>query len=208
MKKLKVWEGQPASKLITIKVDGIQVMRGRGTSVISRASKPLFNIAPDLLEPGARYEVFVEDFETTKSIVSTYDHRRKVTANELFRIWPDVDPRLVLLEGPQSVAVIEKVYKQTLKKGFEGLVIDQMWKLKPDLTFDVPVIGVVPGTGENEGLMGSLITPMGKVGVGFTRKERAQPWPLGTMIEVKCMGLTKDGKFRQPRFVRDRFDKA
>ena len=28
-----------------------------------------------------------------------------------------------------------------------------------------------------------------------------------SVIEVACMGLTKLGKFRHPRFIRERFDK-
>ena len=61
--------------------------------------------------------------------------------------------------------------------------------------------------------MGALITEMGKVGTGFTDINRewwADPCrdlPVPYIIEVECMGLTKNGKFRHPRFKRIRWDK-
>jgi ATP-dependent DNA ligase len=66
--------------------------------------------------------------------------------------------------------------------------------------------------------MGALQTAMGKVGTGFTDEDREHFWDLdwnrnpdGTfkpvMIEVSCMQLTPDGKFRHPAFERIRYDK-
>ena len=63
------------------------------------------------------------------------------------------------------------------------------------------------------GVLGAFLTPMGKVGTGFTDGERGQFWRernqlLSQMVEVSCMQVTSDGKFRHPRFVRLRPDKA
>jgi DNA ligase-1 len=81
--------------------------------------------------------------------------------------------------------------------------------------------------------MGALLTPRGKVGTGFTDKQREEwyEWfmtqPCGIYdeagekptrfelladgaaptIEVDCWELTKDGKFRHPRYIRLREDK-
>jgi len=54
---------------------------------------------------------------------------------------------------------------------------------------------------------------MGKVGVGFSDVERETWWtPVfrrpGIIIEVECMELTPAGRFRHPRFIRIREDKA
>jgi DNA ligase-1 len=94
--------------------------------------------------------------------------------------------------------------------GDEGLVVRQgnRWlKVKPINTFDVPVIGSIPGRGKHTGRMGALITPMGNVGTGFTDEQRGTEYPEGTIIEVESQGLTPDEKFRFPRFIRVRFDK-
>lgn len=76
-------------------------------------------------------------------------------------------------------------------------------------TYNVEVTGLVAGKGRYLGKVGALITPMGRVSVGLTSEQRAEFVfiPLGTIIEVECMELTKTGKFRRPRFVRLRPDK-
>jgi len=49
---------------------------------------------------------------------------------------------------------------------------------------------------------------MGNVGTGLTDDQRRQFWAKPPLtIEVECMELTPDGKFRHPRFKRERFDK-
>jgi ATP-dependent DNA ligase len=81
----------------------------------------------------------------------------------------------------------------------------------------VTVTEIIEGTGKHKGRMGALMTPMGKVGTGFTDQERKEWWgrkallgnhpTLAWLIEVECMQLTPDGKFRHPRFLRIRYDK-
>lgn len=108
-------------------------------------------------------------------------------------------------------------------------------KVKGRETHDVIVRGIIPGTGKHSGRMGALLTDMGRVGTGFSNDEREwfhmysllieaqhpahcavfDDGPLtncpcdrsGFLIEVECMELTPDGKFRHPRFVRTRPDK-
>lgn len=109
-------------------------------------------------------------------------------------------------------------------------------KVKPKLTFDVTVSKVLAGTGRNKHRMGAILTERGKVGTGFSDIQREEFWRLKTLVEsghhaackviesfgatycdcglagyvveVECMELTKDGKFRHPRFIRVREDKA
>jgi len=97
-----------------------------------------------------------------------------------------------------------------LKRGDEGLVIYQgevSYKVKPRENHDVIVTGFTEGKGKYSGLVGALETNMGKVS-GMTDQQRADfTKELPEVIEVECMGLTKNGKFRHPRFIRVRFDK-
>lgn len=204
MKKMKMWEGQKPERTISIKLDGIQAMLNEHNEVVSRSGKPLHNISPYLLEQGKKYECFLGTFKKTDSVLSTYNHAYKVGKEELFEIWPEIDERL-------RVAVDEDVqdmFAAVLSMGFEGLVIDHKYKVKPKENYDVPIIGIeISAKGQFKGLMGALITPMGKVGTGFTKAMRGEIWTIGEVIEVECMELTPDGKFRHPRFVRRRWDK-
>ncbi|MEE8597957.1 MAG: hypothetical protein V3S69_00265 [Dehalococcoidales bacterium] len=86
--------------------------------------------------------------------------------------------------------------------------------IKPSETHDVLVTDVIEGTGKYVGMMGALMTPMGKVGTGFTDADRKWFWDtrivnkdLPLLIEVECMSVTKNGKFRHARFKRIRWDK-
>lgn len=206
MKPLKIWSGQIPERLISLKIDGIQAQLRDGV-VLSRAGKPLHNIQPRLLRPDRLYEVFCGSFSSTQSIVRTIDASvvRPVEESEIYEIWPGVDERLVLPFMPHNVG---SLFHQAIRDGHEGLVIDHTFKMKPTRTYDVPVTGIIPGRGKHEGRMGALQTPMGKVGTGFTDEMRAYPWAIGDLIEVGCMEVTPDGKFRHPRFMRLRWDKA
>lgn len=199
---MKVWKGQAPKHTVAIKLDGIQAALKDG-SVVSRSGKPLRNIDPAFLEHGKKYEVYLGSFKETVSVLRTLDHERKVRKDELYEIYPDTDQRLLL---PLDCD-IEAEFFRIVSDGGEGLVIDQKFKKKKIVTYDVTVIGVIPGKRKNTGKMGSLLTEMGKVGVGFTDKEREMEWHPGDMIEVACMELTEKGKFRKPRFVRNRWDK-
>jgi ATP-dependent DNA ligase len=85
-----------------------------------------------------------------------------------------------------------------------------MYKVKKQETIDVVVTDIQPGAGKYVGKMGALITSMGKVGTGFSDKQREafnDTSVIGRTIEVGCMEVTKDNKFRHPRFIRFRPDK-
>lgn len=205
MKKLKTYAGQPVKESIAIKLDGIQAMLNELGEVVSRSGKPLYNLDPALLEPGKKYEVYLGTFKETDSVLSTHDHIRKVVASEIYEIWPGTDERLFVDEK----ADVEYMFKYVTSMGFEGLVIDKKYKMKTKETHDVPITAVIPGKGKYLGCMGALMTPMGKVGTGFSDAERKEDWNsrIGEYIEAECMQLTPDGKMRHGRFIRRRWDK-
>lgn len=203
MKKLKLYDGQPIKESISFKIDGIQAMLDEHGNVVSRSNKPIYNVDPSLLKPGKKYEIFLGTFKETDSVLSTHNHQRKVTKLEIYEIWPGTDPRLYVNKNTLwSVA-----YAKARMLGYEGIVIDHKYKVKPEETHDVPILEIIPGKGKHLGRMGALMTPMGKVGSGFTDKQREEVWNIGEYIEVKCMELTPDKQFRHPRFLRRRWDK-
>jgi hypothetical protein len=203
---------------VTLKIDGVQA-RLHHDRAVSRAGKPLYNLdahlpwRPD--QPLRIVEVFKDDIGTSVGLV-----RRKdgvpVPPECIYELWPTIDSRLAcqcvaILENPSETA-IRMYMADAVYAGFEGLVLRGTYKwikVKPLETHDVPVTAVLPGTGKHMGRMGALMTPNGKVGTGFSDEEREAWWRrrkhIGSaVIEVAAMSITKDGKFRHPRFVRDR----
>lgn len=125
-----------------------------------------------------------------------------------------------------SAAEFEKEMKKAVKKGEEGIVVkmsnspyelkekSKYWlKMKPVETFDLLVIGKFNGQGRLKGTLGGLVVKFNdkkvKVGSGYSDEERqlfmTNPPKI---IEVKCKGITEDGKLREPIFVRTRDDKS
>ena len=127
-----------------------------------------------------------------------------------------VDERLYMFSGKKEESLtpdcIKELFKIEVSNGNEGLVI---WhekgptKVKEKYTYDVTITGWNEGKGRNKGRLGAFTTAMGNVGIGFTDEERDmyKSNMVGMTIEVECMELTNDGKFRHPRFVRIRPDK-
>jgi hypothetical protein len=194
---MKEYSGQSFTS-VSFKIDGINARRV-GDQVLSRRDKPLYNVPYLLLEEGFTYEIFLGSFKETTSVLRSHSHPFKITEEHIFKLTPVVDLRLI---APLNITL-----DRALELGYEGLVFDGKWKLKPKPTFDVQVLSTQPGTGKHFGRMGALLTPMGKVGTGFTDKEREEEWSFGDLIEVECLELTEDGKFRHPRFIRRRWDK-
>lgn len=118
------------------------------------------------------------------------------------------------------------------KWGLDGLMAKQIegtWeagvdrqgrqlKLKDHLSLDLEVCGVVEGEGKFQGMVGALrVYWRGEAvtvsGGKLTNDERIKfyDYPsllVGKIVEVHALGLTPDGKLREPRFQRIRDDKT
>lgn len=206
----KLWKGQDLKGIwqFSIKLDGVRAIIKNGCAE-SKHGKPLYNLG---YIPDGDYEIFTGSWESSISSVRTYE-KEGVIPDHAYSLDP-LDERITLCsyENP-SILLINRLLKSAVDQGHEGLVLRQgnKWlKVKPFETHDVPVIGIQAGTGKHVGRMGALLTPMGKVGTGFTDKQREElkDIPLDTIIEVECMKLTPAGKFRHPRFKRIRYDKS
>lgn len=205
--KFKTWDGSDLKGLwhISYKLDGVRAHPKDG-KWYSRSGKELYNL-PDSTGYGV-CEVYLGSWEETVSAVRT-KVGKKIKEECLYSLEP-IDPKLLCFVDTDIPSdFIKNLYKQAIEVGYEGLVLRQenkFLKVKPFETYDVIVLNEIPGKGKHSGKMGALVTEMGNVGTGFTNSERGQNW-VGKTIEVQCMSLTKDGKFRHPRFVRERFDK-
>lgn len=147
-----------------------------------------------------------------------------------------LDPRLgmrsylghILLGSPKAAHIVSMM-EEANRRGYEGLVLrrgDTWLKVKPKPTWDVLIKDVIEGVGKRKGHVGAFMTSKGKVGGfrGFSYAHLKALWDnhcncvnfpesgyeplIGQTIEVEAMGLTQDGKFRQPRCIRFRPDKV
>lgn len=214
--KAKTYKKEPleGSWIASIKLDGVRTLI-TDEGVFSRNGKKL----PGLkyyFDQGIRgdFEFFAGSFDKSISIART-DAYQELPREYLYSLDP-LDGRLSLNQymypTPETVA---KLLDRVVEAGHEGLVLrsgQEWYKVKKEDTYDVPITDVLEGTNKNTGKLGALETSMGKVGTGFTDALRQELWNkrseiIGKMIEVRCMELTSDGKFRHPSFVRFREDK-
>lgn len=206
--KFRTYQGETLTNVdVTLKIDGVRAHNVNG-KILSRKDKPLYNITMDYDVA----EIFTGSWENTVSRVRTHNGT-PLEAQYIYCLDP-IDPRLNLgfafkLE-PEDV---ERIFKEARYNGYEGLVLrtDKYWyKVKEQENFDTIVTGIIEGKGKYVGRLGAFVTAQGNVGTGLTDKQREEfftPDSIGKTIEVETMGLTPKGKFRHPRFIRERFDK-
>lgn len=214
MIKPKPWDGRSLSGewLVTRKLDGVRAIRAP-SGYVSRRGKPLHNLG-HLLDGGPDdAEVFLGSLSETVTAVRTVTREVTVHREHLYSLDPP-DPRLVLgVVTDPGADEIRAALAERNALGDEGLVLrrgDTWLKVKRRDNHDVVVTAVVEGTGKYVGMLGAFETAMGRVGTGFSDDDRVRfftPDMVGETIEVSCMELTEDGKFRLPVFVRHRFDK-
>jgi ATP-dependent DNA ligase len=206
-KQLKgVWD-------VYTKLDGVRVIRNRNGDVVSRNSKPLYNVShlrfKDAEYFNTNWNVSVSHVRT-ESYVPTYQQ-------DIYELSDDnVDERLRIgdYKNP-NFEELEPLLKTMLGYGHEGLVIRQKgkWlKVVPKKQADVRITAFKEGTGRLQGTLGSIQTAHGSVGSGFDDYMRDVIWNnreylIGKIIQVEYRETTDAGKLRFPAFVRFRYDK-
>lgn len=195
----KTYKGGPLTGLLTLKLDGVHVVvsGGKGTS---RTGKPLYGL-PKL--PDGHYECFVDNWSTTVSLLRSMD-TAELKSSCFYRL-DQIDHRLIY-------GALYNQEPPEILPNQEGWVVhspDGLIKVKKKASYDVQVTDWIEGTGKHKGRLGALLTPMGKVGIGFSDKQRDEfdRDLIGNTIEVECLELTEGGKFRMPKFIRLRPDK-
>lgn len=218
MIKAKSWTGVDlfGEWDFTIKIDGVRALFKNG-QWISRADKPLYNI-PYPPQGVTDAEIYCGSFKKTIESIRTKQPRvltHAVHPEYIYSLSP-LDRRLTYqtFVDPKADFIRTKLL-DIVTMGYEGLILRQndVWlRVKPVETYDVTITEIIEGNGRNKGHMGAVMTPWGKVGVGFTDIDRKLVWDnpdtyVGMTIEVSCLQLTENCKFRHPRFIRFREDK-
>lgn len=216
MLKPKLYQGQhlKGKWLATVKEDGVRMVRDGDGNPVSRSGKPLYglqNVPAHITDA----EIFLGDWESTVSHVRNKE-APPVDLDCVYSLDP-IDPRLVIREFEDGLPkeLVGFLLRGVRDNGHEGLVLrqgDRWLKVKPVENYDVVVTGWKEGKGKHAGRLGVLLTESGNVGTGFSDEQRQDLWErredlVGTTIEVACMEFTQGGKFRHPRFIRERFDK-
>lgn len=210
--KFSLWDGNDLQGEweVTKKIDGVRC-HNLHIGHLSRNGKPLYNI-PKFT--GDIAEIYCGSFKNTIEKTRTSTKELQITLEDIFVLEPEIDPRLFIcrLTNPTATEITD-IFNSVRLEGLEGLVLKQgntRLKVKSIETFDVKITNLVEGRGRNTGRLGCFKTEMGNVGTGFTDLEREELFNndlIGSYIEVECMELTPDGKFRHPRFIRLRPDK-
>lgn len=103
----------------------------------------------------------------------------------------------------------------TWTKGATGTT-GEIIKIKPLVSLDLRVVGFEPGRGKYEGMIGTLLVEYkGKAqgaGTGLKDSQRLvsefeEMWH-GQIVEIECLGITRDGYLREPRLKGIRHDKT
>lgn len=129
--------------------------------------------------------------------------------------------RVELLDWKELVdAKPEDLVQLARTVGYEGFVVKEWhwsswWKVKPQETIDLIVMGTIPGKGKHSGRHGALTcaladgTVVASVGKGCDEEWRDRPLESiqGLVCEVSHEGWTSDNKLKFSSFVRWRPDK-
>jgi DNA ligase-1 len=144
-----------------------------------------------------------------------------------------LDYKEVNLDTDEGKATLDFMRDEAAKLGLEGVMVkdanapyeckrtDAWLKIKPNITVDLTVVNIEPGTGRNEGRLGAFVCEgedngryiCVNVGSGFSDRQRDVYWGndnriVGQTVEVKADAVTQnqDGTYslRFPRFIRFR----
>lgn len=127
-------------------------------------------------------------------------------------------------EGPKLFPIADATKEKALELKIEGFVLKEFhysgwWKVKPQPTMDVIVIGTKPGKGKHLGRLGALIVAVYKQGDGLIEiasigKGGDEHWRdlkpsecISRVCEISHEGLQAKGKLRFSNFMRWRDDK-
>lgn len=119
----------------------------------------------------------------------------------------------------ENEAALEAGLERVMQRGGEGLMLHRgnshyrggrgvgLLKVKPYEDAEARVIGINPGQGRLQGLMGSIEVRNARgqtfaLGTGFSDEERANPPPIGAWVTYRFNGRTANGLPRFARFLR------
>lgn len=145
---------------------------------------------------------------------------RKVLSSSKKVVFTDATPcssheDIMAAHGEHKEHGYEGTMVKDYSKPYEPVRSHTWMKIKDELTVDVRVVRIKPGTGKYEGMCGALVCDYNGVEVpvsGMTDAQRKKfsRWPrsiIGKLVEVEYQEETVHGSLRHPRFKCVRADK-
>ena len=203
---------------VSIKIDGVRVIKDKNGNAMSRSSKPIKHLEKLKFTDS---EFYYKNWNTSMGILSSDDVLIEPRQEMLYSLDP-IDKRLDMgkIVDPTHEQITEYLNK-VLAKGYEGVVLRQgtKWlKVVPEAYMDVKILDIVEGTGKYKGMCGAIKTSKGDVG-SFRKINNMSDTYLrryllrnrktlkGTIIQVAYRELTVNGLFKFPSLVKLRTDK-
>lgn len=176
------------------------------------ASPELRFVANDILPPGFNTpEEYRIRFATLCELLPAMDGV-KVTVANTRQSWPANVERLAIQlrgwGGYDGAIMRDPNAGYTVGTVKAGEIV----KVKPVMSLDLEVVDVLTAAGEKTGrpVYTIVVTHNGvasTVGSGVPHAWNEVPGP-GQIAEIECLGITAEGKLREPRFKGARFDKV
>ena len=205
---------------------GVILDRQTGNGILNKAVKGTISIDEARKVHATIWDVI--DYETFKRGVGKQDYQTRFTLLENMSL-----PRKVHLVESKVVATLEeaqKIFEEYLAEGQEGIILKAMngvWedkrvktqvKFKAELDCDLKVIGIQPGTGKYEGMVGALLCESSDgivkvdVGSGLSDDDRKRDDYIGKIVAVTYNARIKNKQGEQslflPRLIEVREDKS
>jgi hypothetical protein len=204
---------------------GIILDRQTGNGILNKAVKGTISIDEARKVHATIWDVI--DYETFKRGVGKQDYQTRFTLLENMSL-----PRKVHLVESKVMATLEeaqKIFEEYLAQGQEGIILKDMsgiWedkrvktqvKFKAELDCDLKVVGIQPGTGKYEGMVGALLCESSDgivkvdVGSGLSDDDRKRDDYVGKIVAVVYNARIKNKQGEEslflPRLIEVREDK-
>ena len=213
---------------LLVMVEGSILDRQTGNGILNKAVKGTISSSEAQLVCATVWDVI--DYETFKIGKGKLSYQTRFSVLESMSL-----PRKVRLVESRVVASFEeaqKIFEEYLAQGQEGIILKDMsgvWedkrvktqvKFKAELDCDLKIVGIQPGTGKYEGLVGALLCESEdgiiKVDVGsglsdIDRKDFTKNSPVGKIAAVVYNARIKNKQGEEslflPRLMEIREDK-
>jgi hypothetical protein len=169
----------------------------------------------------------VIDYDTFKIGKGKHDYHARFSLLQNMSLPGKV--RLVESKVVDSIEEAQAIFEEYLAQGQEGIILKDMsgiWedkrvktqvKFKAELDCDLRVVGIQPGTGKYEGMVGALLCESSDgviqvdVGSGLSDDDRCRDDYIGKIVAVTYNARIKNKQGKQslflPRLIEVRLDK-
>ena len=181
------------------------VDRQTGNGILNKANKGTISVKESKMVHASLWDVIpYEDF--VKGVCDVPYHTRWETVSALVSEQPARDKRIwtVYTVEVDTIDAANEEFQRLLAEGFEGIILKDRngkWedkrtksqiKFKGELECDLKIVGIQPGTGKYEGMLGAILCESAdgvikvSVGSGFNDGQRNQGDELvGKIVAVK-----------------------